>query len=410
MKELVPGGKNDCNFSTTCNDFHTCYRRFFLYVDYFFYNNDFIRATGIVAIQLAGISVSSYWIAKIVTVLKKNKDKDRFFRLLLGIGVIPYSIAVLHWAYHYLYVETSLPYPGFSDYLWLLAYFIWVIALTYKLVLVIQKTEITHVDRSFFTFLSIGFSLQILADFVYLQQILEGAYTYSGWIDPLWTVTLLLKGAAGIYHLQVQKLGVAPRGHWFIDWRKDNTSYLLLAIFLSYVLVRSFGTMNLLLTSLYIVFILVIIKQVALLKQNNQTVEQLNRLSKSLEEKVENKTKQLQYALDEVSRMAKYDNLTGLPNRHMLHGRLNEITHSEIEAALMFIDLDRFKLINDTMGHEAGDKLLVEVAKRLEKSIRKNDIVARLGGDEFIILLEDIHPDDVAEIAQRILMSLLPRL
>ncbi len=103
-----------------------------------------------------------------------------------------------------------------------------------------------------------------------------------------------------------------------------------------------------------------------------------------------------------------HDRLTGLPNRTLLMERIEfTIQHakrnSEYLFALLFIDLDRFKVINDSLGHLVGDRLLIEVAKLLQESLRDNDMVARLGGDEFVILLDGIHKlQDVTQISDRI--------
>jgi diguanylate cyclase (GGDEF)-like protein/PAS domain S-box-containing protein len=96
----------------------------------------------------------------------------------------------------------------------------------------------------------------------------------------------------------------------------------------------------------------------------------------------------------EIYNLAFYDPLTGLPNRRMLTSRLQLALESCERkgryGAVMFIDLDNFKVLNDTKGHDCGDQLLAEVAQRLHSCVRKNDTVARLGGDEFVILLEDL--------------------
>ncbi len=108
---------------------------------------------------------------------------------------------------------------------------------------------------------------------------------------------------------------------------------------------------------------------------------------------------------------ANHDALTGLPNRKMLSQRLAQAIahkkrHQEHLFAVLFIDLDRFKIINDTMGHHVGDQFLIEVSLRIAGCIRDNDILARLGGDEFVILLDMISSvDDAEEIAQRIIAS-----
>lgn len=99
-------------------------------------------------------------------------------------------------------------------------------------------------------------------------------------------------------------------------------------------------------------------------------------------------------AVDEIKHLAFYDPLTRLPNRRLLIDRLqqalNSSSRSEREGALLFIDLDNFKTLNDTLGHHIGDMLLQQVARRLESCVRECDTVARLGGDEFVVMLEDL--------------------
>jgi len=99
-------------------------------------------------------------------------------------------------------------------------------------------------------------------------------------------------------------------------------------------------------------------------------------------------------AEEQVWRQANFDDLTGLPNRSMFRDRLDfeirKAARNGFAFALLFIDLDRFKEVNDTLGHEAGDRLLVEAAQRIASSVRESDTVARLGGDEFTVILSDL--------------------
>jgi diguanylate cyclase (GGDEF)-like protein/PAS domain S-box-containing protein len=99
-------------------------------------------------------------------------------------------------------------------------------------------------------------------------------------------------------------------------------------------------------------------------------------------------------AEDQIRSLAFYDSLTGLPNRRLLLERLRQAlaasTRSNRKRALLFVDLDNFKNLNDTLGHQAGDLLLQEIAQRLVASVRESDTVARLGGDEFVVMLEGL--------------------
>src|SRR5690606_30930805 len=99
----------------------------------------------------------------------------------------------------------------------------------------------------------------------------------------------------------------------------------------------------------------------------------------------------------ETQRPAFYDERTGLPNRRWLIDRLQRaaqlFARDGKHGALLFLDLDNFKSINDTKGHDWGDRLLVQVGARLSASVRATDTVARLGGDEFVAVLQGLHPD-----------------
>ena len=109
--------------------------------------------------------------------------------------------------------------------------------------------------------------------------------------------------------------------------------------------------------------------------------------------------------------LAKYDSLTGLPNRAYLDEQINYALilakRREEKLAVIFLDLDHFKNINDTLGHNIGDKLLIEVSKRLKANLREEDIIARLGGDEFIIVLPNLQTSGVETVAQKLLEIML---
>ncbi|MFS0776756.1 EAL domain-containing protein [Neobacillus sp. 3P2-tot-E-2] len=111
-----------------------------------------------------------------------------------------------------------------------------------------------------------------------------------------------------------------------------------------------------------------------------------------------------------IKHMAYHDQLTDLPNRYLLREKLNEAiiasSQNNCRFALIFLDLDRFKAINDTMGHEVGDKVLIEIAERLKACVNEKDIISRYGGDEFSILLPESGEQRAIEAAQQIITKL----
>ena len=153
---------------------------------------------------------------------------------------------------------------------------------------------------------------------------------------------------------------------------------------------------------------------------------QISKLNQELEKRVEQRTLELESAVQKLRREinerqrvqqrlaydALHDGLTGLPNRTLLMQRIEfTIEHTKRNPgymyALLFIDLDRFKIVNDSLGHLVGDRLLVAVSKLLKECLRESDIVARLGGDEFVILLDGIRgPQDATTIGDRIQQKL----
>jgi diguanylate cyclase len=128
---------------------------------------------------------------------------------------------------------------------------------------------------------------------------------------------------------------------------------------------------------------------------------------------VQTTSKRLQSTAMENARLALLDSLTGLPNRRLLNDRMRraieEAEHDGTRVGLVLLDIDRFKDINDSLGHDRGDELLEQVAARLRSALREDDIVARLGGDEFAILLPDVRSVQNAErLAERVRTLFVP--
>ena len=115
----------------------------------------------------------------------------------------------------------------------------------------------------------------------------------------------------------------------------------------------------------------------------------------------------------QIAKMAHFDDLTGMPNRALFRDRIEEsfanLATGGAQFALLSLDLDQFKEVNDTLGHQVGDRLLVEVAHRLRKTVRSGDFVARLGGDEFVVIQFNSSKDEAQRLAERLVTTICER-
>ena len=160
-------------------------------------------------------------------------------------------------------------------------------------------------------------------------------------------------------------------------------------------------------------------QHVAVAIDRKRSAEEIQRVNQFLEKKVTERTEELVSEIERRKKIearlfhdAHHDSLTGLPNRALFTERLQQAVthkkrHPEHHFAVLFLDLDRFKNINDTLGHSAGDEFLLDVAKRVTQCVRDNDMVARLGGDEFVVLLDTMTAvEDAKDVAKRMINSL----
>lgn len=139
----------------------------------------------------------------------------------------------------------------------------------------------------------------------------------------------------------------------------------------------------------------------------NALGEELEASYREIEQRVADRTAELAVATSELRRRALHDDLTGLPNRAVcwdrLTHRLNVAGRRTARFAVLFLDLDDFKGVNDSLGHAVGDQLLIEVARRIRSELRAGDTAARVGGDEFVILLDEVASSDAAlAVARRV--------
>jgi diguanylate cyclase (GGDEF)-like protein len=147
-------------------------------------------------------------------------------------------------------------------------------------------------------------------------------------------------------------------------------------------------------------------------EEKDSVLHQIQDLNQSLEQRVEQRTRELEYVNQKLEKLALHDSLTNLPNRFCIQDNLNRgIADAKLNGSVftvIMMDLDRFKEINDTLGHDCGDQLLVEVGRRLQSVLRPTDLIGRLGGDEFAVLLPDTEETSAGIVAQKMLSALEP--
>jgi diguanylate cyclase (GGDEF)-like protein len=152
-------------------------------------------------------------------------------------------------------------------------------------------------------------------------------------------------------------------------------------------------------------------EMLAQIQQRDRELQERHRVVEQVNRELEREVADRQRAQEQIKALADADDLTGLPNRRVFIDRLRQAMtlaqRRRAQPCVLFIDLDRFKLVNDSLGHGIGDRLLQQVAERLRGAVRESDTVARLGGDEFTVLLPDArHAVDGARTAEKILDSM----
>jgi len=284
---------------------------------------------------------------------------------------------------------------------------------------------------------ALGLVLYLIADLLFVFQSMANLYQTGGFLDLLWNAAYLCFTWAGLHLLlpfkeksvRMDGTSFLARGmqHLSRHWENYLPYLWLLGGFALLIpshkerIPVQFETLVGLIGGM--VF-LIMIRQILSLNDNidlnrrlNHAMEMLSRQSMELVKANRELEKQIQVELEtkqQLSFAATHDHLTGLPNRTFLMDYLNIIMRqlpfgSADLSALMFLDCDRFKLVNDSLGHIAGDELLVAVSQRIQKCLRSSDLVARLGGDEFVILLVNTNGLAGVESAARRIVEALSK-
>jgi diguanylate cyclase (GGDEF)-like protein len=283
--------------------------------------------------------------------------------------------------------------------------------------LVVTNNRSSEVHDSSILFLAGSMLFTIVPDVIYAYESLQGTYASGGLLDIGWDVSTLLLGLAGISWIIALERRDAASTWRLASKLLDRLTPLwtfapYVAMLGAYVLL--FGSSSEPLTSelaalSWGVVCLVIAKQAIGMIHNRRLNSRLYATNRELEFQLTERDR----VAERLSYDALHDPLTGLANRTLFLERLGHILERSkrkvsASGAVLFIDLDQFKVFNDSLGHLIGDELLVLVARRLEKMLRSGDTVARFGGDEFEVLLDDpIDREIVLAVAGRIRAALL---
>ena len=355
-------------------------------------------------------------------------------RLVTDVAIIIAAVAVFAWKYVLYGVLTSYADRPLAT----------VIGLTYplsdlillSLLLLLSLRGGARLNRRE-GLMAAGLLALIVADQTFIVLSAAGTYQEGSWVDVFWALGATLFAAASFREPVPQTQRRPPPAA--LQMLGTLLPYLALAAVFVLLLTsqRQPGpAAQGVLWGTALVTALVVVRQVLAFVENARLTGALRRLSgelegrvhqrtaeldlanaslreltENLELKVRERTAELEASQAQLAHQAQHDVLTGLPNRALFQDRLERgiagAQRTGDQLAVLFIDLDGFKAVNDTLGHSAGDELLREMAARLQNNVRRNDTVARLGGDEFTVMLLGIRDArDVARVAHKLLQAL----
>lgn len=280
-------------------------------------------------------------------------------------------------------------------------------------------------------FLIASIVVQIVTDILFSVQTLADVYVSGGWLDSGWILGYLFLGVAGVIQSKADE-ATSGKSMLFYFQKLPFSKYIekawvslpYITVVLSYVFLVVYEVRGNSSNHLFhvlvvgIIILLVMIRQYLVIFENDELNNQLEDALSELREKssiLEKTNDELKREVDlrkrteeQLSFDALHDSLTQLPNRTLFLDRLNHAfdftkRNKECAFSVLFLDIDNFKSINDSMGHFVGNELLIQFASRIKECLRKSDTFARLGGDEFVILLEDqVARAESIEVSNRI--------
>lgn len=353
---------------------------------------------------------------------RKLHPTDRW-RIGLDIGIVMVAATLALWTYWLGPLAEAVHEERLVVWLLSLAYPVAsLILLGALLMLLYRQPKGEQSGPLFLVALSLG--MGILGDTVYGYQAVVGVYQSATWLDLTWLMGSLLYFMAGSWQAHRATPAVTAEQETGSTTQSRLNSWLTYMPYAwaiaAYLMLeeshwRGDHLDSWLTWGVGVVIALVLVRQMATLRENDFLFTQVRQQALTLSQT----NQELQVEIEERRRAEQqlahdtlHDALTGLPNRVLFLDRLRhaiELTRRRqgYHFAVLFLDLDHFKVVNDSLGHTVGDQLLISIAHRLRLCLRAGDTVARLGGDEFVILLEDTgRADDAPLAANRLLETL----
>ncbi len=364
--------------------------------------------------------------------LKRIRSNRVRFRIWIDIATIMLASVLAYWNFLVGPLLQSIQTHDLVYQILSIAYPIGDLALIMTMLILIYSLPAYRKAYPFWV-LILGYSLIVITDTIFAHQSMIGTYQSGNLVDIGWSAGYAFSALAGFLYLSglpplqfgrereeeddLSSPYFAVRSHnlYWIPYCWVAAAYMILIARYYYSMTMSPLEISLMVG---IVILLVIARQLIVLRENEdlskdlrKALDRVNRQACELEQangKMHEEITERMHVEERLLYDAMHDSLTGLPNRSLFLERLTfaehkQKRHSEIHYSVLFLDLDSFKIVNDSLGHLAGDRLLVRMAKVLRECLRTTDTVARLGGDEFVVLLEEVNrPVEWEPLVQRL--------
>ena len=356
-----------------------------------------------IASLLWAATILSYILALSIKIRQKKNVKSAKIFVIDTLTIMCIAVAVT-WLYSIQPVfDHTTSQNIFSD-IGYMAYPVFNLVCLFASVNLYFSLDPQDVERKPLYIICLSFLVMFIANSIYSHLSISEAYASGSLMDPLWSLHIMLLGLAAIVKYESSDHAMAPNHHQLESFPpKLFIVFPFLSVILLFGLMLFFHSKVVWFCSAVSIS-LVTLRYVLTIIQNKQLISKLGQLNSTLEGKVTERT-------HELYNMAFYDQLTSLPNRRMFEGSLKKSVffayQNNTPLGLMFLDLDRFKTINDNFGHSYGDLMLREISDRIKGCIDENCIISRQGGDEFALIIENYNSTEyLDDLAQRILLEI----